>query len=54
MIEDEEKIVWILAFAAKAFRGEIVPDCASFADKARDCYVARFGVDLDEASNDDS
>jgi len=31
---DEERIIWILAFVAKAFRGEISQDCASFANKA--------------------
>jgi hypothetical protein len=52
-MDDEEKIVWILAYAAKAARGEISPDCASFADKARECYVARFSVDLGKSANED-
>ena len=36
---DEQKIIWILAFASKAVRGEISTDCASFAEKAVDEYL---------------
>jgi hypothetical protein len=52
-MDDEVKIQWILAYAAKAFRGDISSDCASFADKAVECYEARFSVDLDQASNEE-
>ena len=48
---DEEKLMWIFAYTSKSWRGEISLDCATFADKARQDYVDRFGVDA--ASNDD-
>ena len=52
-MDDEEKIMWLLAYSAKAFRGEMSKDCASFADKARLEYYVRFGSDTDEAANED-
>ena len=53
-MSDEEKIAWLLAYAAKAFRGDTSHECAAFADKARQNYADRFSVDLDEASNDEA
>ena len=51
---DEEKIIWILAYTSKSWRGDISHECAAFADKARQNYADRFSVDLDEASNDEA
>jgi hypothetical protein len=49
-MSDEEKIMWILAYSAKAFRGEMSKDCVDFADKSRAAYVERF---VDGAANDE-
>jgi hypothetical protein len=38
-MEDEIKIMWILAYIAKAARGEITQDCSAFADKSVEAYI---------------